>query len=76
MARSTASAALTQMHCMSLVKNRAVSHYEVVWVWTSRAELIYWDSRCSALFVDKPTFFRQLPDFAQELQLKVFTEAR
>ena len=40
------------------------------------SELIYWDSRCSKLFVDQPHLFPAVPDSAQDLQLKVFTEAR
>jgi len=38
--------------------------------------LIYWVSRCSALYVDQPHLIPAMPDSAQELQLKVFTEAR
>jgi hypothetical protein len=42
----------------------------------SESELIYCVSRCSALYVDQPTFIPAVPDSAQELQLKVCTEAR
>jgi hypothetical protein len=39
-------------------------------------ELIYCVSRCSELYVDKSHLLPAVPDSAQELQLKVFTEAR
>lgn len=39
-------------------------------------ELIYCDSRCSELSVDQSHPLPAMPDSAQELQLKVFTEAR